>query len=68
VVVNFLIADTFTDSLAWLTGDEQKPVKTTAFDLQMDPSTRVSASTNGTRRKTSGYAGGRRGFQGRAVA
>jgi hypothetical protein len=38
VVVNFLIADTFTDSLARLTGDEQKAVKTTAFDLQMDPS------------------------------
>jgi hypothetical protein len=35
----FLIADTFTDSLARLTGDEQKAVKTTAFDLQMDPST-----------------------------
>jgi hypothetical protein len=38
VVVNFLIADTFTDSLARLTGDEQKAAKTTAFDLQMDPS------------------------------
>jgi hypothetical protein len=36
--MNFLIADTFTDSLARLTGDEQKAVKTTAFDLQMDPS------------------------------
>ena len=34
----FLIADTFTDSLARLTGDEQKAAKTTAFDLQMDPS------------------------------
>jgi hypothetical protein len=34
----FLIADTFTDSLARLTGDEQKAVKTTAFDLQMSPS------------------------------
>ncbi len=33
----FLIADTFTDSLARLTGDEQKSVKTTAFDLQMNP-------------------------------
>lgn len=32
------IADTFTGSLAHLTGDEQKAVKTTAFDLQMDPS------------------------------
>lgn len=34
----FRIADTFTDSLAKLTGDEQKAVKTTAFDLQMNPS------------------------------
>lgn len=33
----FRIADTFTDSLARLTGDEQKAVKTTAFDLQIDP-------------------------------
>ena len=31
------IADTFTDSLARLTGDEQKVVKTTAFDLQLNP-------------------------------
>ncbi|OSZ76600.1 UvrD-helicase domain-containing protein [Hydrogenophaga sp. IBVHS1] len=35
--MNFLIAETFTDSLARLTGDEQKAVKTTAFDLQMNP-------------------------------
>ncbi len=35
--MNFLIADTFTTSLAKLTGDEQKQVKTTAFDLQMNP-------------------------------
>jgi hypothetical protein len=34
----FLIADSFTDSLARLTGDEQKAVKTTAFDRQVDPS------------------------------
>ena len=31
------IADTFTESLARLTGDEQKAVKTTAFDLQVNP-------------------------------
>ena len=31
------IADTFTDSLARLAGDEQKAVKTTAFDLQLNP-------------------------------
>ena len=35
--MQFRIADTFTDSLAKLTGEEQKAVKTTAFDLQMDP-------------------------------
>lgn len=34
--MNFLIADSFTDSLARLTGDEQRAVKTTAFDLQMN--------------------------------
>ena len=35
--MNFRIADTFTNSLARLTGEEQKQVKTTAFDLQMNP-------------------------------
>ena len=35
--MQFRIADTFTDSLARLTGDEQKAVKTAAFDLQMNP-------------------------------
>ncbi len=35
--MQFRIADTFTDSLAKLTGQEQKAVKTTAFDLQMNP-------------------------------
>ena len=30
-------SDTFTDSLARLTGEEQKLVKTTAFDLQINP-------------------------------
>src|SRR5208282_574349 len=35
--MDFRITDTFTDSLARLTGDEQKAVKTTAFDLQMNP-------------------------------
>lgn len=34
--MEFRIADSFTDSLARLTGDEQKAVKTTAFDLQMN--------------------------------
>jgi hypothetical protein len=35
--VTFLISDTFTDSVARLAADEQKAVKTTAFDLQMSP-------------------------------
>ena len=35
--MDFRIADTFTDSLARLTGEEQKAAKTTAFDLQMNP-------------------------------
>src|SRR5258706_14346704 len=34
--MEFRIADTFTDSLARLTGDEQKAVKKTAFDLQIN--------------------------------
>ncbi|MBI1789598.1 MAG: UvrD-helicase domain-containing protein [Acidobacteria bacterium] len=35
--MEFRIADTFTDSLAKLPGDEQKAVKTAAFDLQLNP-------------------------------
>ena len=35
--MEFRIADTFTDSLSRLTAQEQKAVKTTAFDLQMNP-------------------------------
>ena len=35
--MDFLIADTFTDSLARLMVDEQKAAKTTAFDLQVNP-------------------------------
>jgi mRNA-degrading endonuclease RelE of RelBE toxin-antitoxin system len=38
--MEFRIADTFTDSLPRLTGAEQKGVKTTAFDLQLDPTGR----------------------------
>ena len=37
--MEFRIADTFTDSLSKLTAQEQKAVKTTAFDLQLDVST-----------------------------
>jgi mRNA-degrading endonuclease RelE of RelBE toxin-antitoxin system len=36
--MEFRISDTFTDSLARLTGEEQKAVKTTAFDMQINPS------------------------------
>jgi mRNA-degrading endonuclease RelE of RelBE toxin-antitoxin system len=35
--MEFRIANSFTDSLAKLTAQEQKAVKTTAFDLQMNP-------------------------------
>ena len=35
--MEFRIADTFTDSLARLTGGEKSSVKTTAFDLQLNP-------------------------------
>src|SRR5664280_3191396 len=35
--MDFRIADTFADSLARMTGDEQKAAKTTAFDLQLNP-------------------------------
>ena len=36
-MMEFRIAERFTDSLAKLTGPEQKAVKTVAFDLQMNP-------------------------------
>ena len=35
--MNFLIADTFSAALRKLTAREQNAVKTTVFDLQMDP-------------------------------
>lgn len=35
--MDYRIADTFTASLANLSGEEQKAVKTTAFDLQLNP-------------------------------
>ena len=37
-MMQFRIADTFTSSLTRLNAQEQKAVKMTAFDLQMDPS------------------------------
>ncbi|MXZ23056.1 MAG: AAA family ATPase [Caldilineaceae bacterium SB0665_bin_25] len=36
--MEYLIANTFNDSLVRLSGDEQKAVKTTVYDLQTDPS------------------------------
>ncbi|WP_316167494.1 MULTISPECIES: UvrD-helicase domain-containing protein [unclassified Bradyrhizobium] len=36
--MNFLIADTFTVSFAKLSGPDQKAVKASVFDLQLDPS------------------------------
>ncbi|HET6386466.1 MAG TPA: 3'-5' exonuclease [Armatimonadota bacterium] len=41
--MEFRIADTFTTSLARLTADEQRAAKTTAFDLQLDPSSPAMA-------------------------
>lgn len=35
--MEFRIADTVTNSLARLTDEEQKAVKTTAFDLRINP-------------------------------
>jgi mRNA-degrading endonuclease RelE of RelBE toxin-antitoxin system len=35
--MEFRIADTFSDNLARLTSEEQTAVKTTAFDLQLNP-------------------------------
>lgn len=35
--MNFLIADSFTNALAKLSGQEQKQTKTAAFDLQLNP-------------------------------
>ena len=35
--MNFRISGTFTDSIAKFTGEEQKAVKTTVFDLQVNP-------------------------------
>jgi mRNA-degrading endonuclease RelE of RelBE toxin-antitoxin system len=36
-MIEFRIADTFTDSLTRLTREEQKAVKTAAFDMQLNP-------------------------------
>jgi hypothetical protein len=57
LVVEFRIADTFTDSLARLTGDEQKAVKTTAFDLQLNPANPGMTSSTRSRTRSSGRCG-----------
>ena len=36
-ILQFRISNSFTDSLAKLSDEEQKAVKTTAFDLQLNP-------------------------------
>ena len=54
------IADTLTDSLARRPAEEQKAVKTTVFDLQVDPTpARGCSSTGWTGRgtRTSGRCG-----------
>ena len=43
--MEFRIADTFTDSLARLSGDKQKAVKTAAFDLQLNQAYRELSVT-----------------------
>ena len=50
--MEFRISDTFTDSLGKLTGDEQKAVKTTAFDLQLN------AASPGMQFRNHGVGGG----------
>lgn len=45
--MNFLISEIFTDNLARLTGEEQKAVKTTAFDLQLATSHQSLATSLG---------------------
>ncbi len=45
-VMEFRIADTFTDSLARLSGDEQKAAKMAAFDLQINPASPAYESLN----------------------
>lgn len=42
--MQFLIADTFTDSLTKLNNHEQKAVKTTEFDLQVNPANQSSTT------------------------
>jgi hypothetical protein len=43
--VNFLLASTFTDSVAWLTSDEQKAVKTIASSFKRIHRNEVSYHT-----------------------
>ncbi len=50
--MHFRIADTFTNSLAKLTGQEQRAVKSAAFDLQLDPAGPAYGFTSWGGRKT----------------
>jgi hypothetical protein len=60
--MEFRIADTFADSLARLTADEQKAVRTSAFDLQVFGVQRAAT------KRSVGEGPGRRGENGRRLA
>ena len=53
--MEFLIADSFTASLSRLTGDEQKAVKTTAFDLQINPASPGMSFTSSIKAKDKNF-------------
>jgi len=57
--MQFRIADTFTDSLARLPNDSQKTVKTTVFDLQVNPANPGMSfhKLDGAKGPTSGLSG-----------
>ncbi len=44
--MDFRFADTFIYSLAKLTGEEQKAIKTTAFDLPLNPASQLMSFHN----------------------
>jgi hypothetical protein len=56
--MHFRIADTFTDSPARLTGDEQKAAKTPTFYLQLNPAqaTNCAPAALAVRRRTAAAA------------
>lgn len=57
--MEFRIAETFTDSLARLTGEEQEAVETTAFDLQLDSANPGTELHNFDRAKDKDFWSGR---------